>query len=169
MAESSQPIQLGIANAKFWQDENIVSSYYGFERVTAGPGRIMLSQSGLLSDGGNEPLRVLDNACGTGIITSLLYSDQSLVGRGLEVICGDLSPTMVESVCKRVEKEGWKGASARVIDAQVRHHSSTLKVSNSQVFKDTKLESDSLTDIYTNFAVFAFPDPEASVRGMRIK
>ncbi|KAG9039876.1 hypothetical protein FRB95_004348 [Tulasnella sp. JGI-2019a] len=118
-----------------------------FERATGPPAEALLSQCGILdSSTTNTPLRVYDGACGTGIVGSLLYKSAALEGRSLNVMCGDISPLMVEAVNKRIADEGWKGAEGKVIDAQ-----------------DTKL-SPGFTHSFVNFAIQFLPDPLAGLR-----
>ena len=62
---------------------------------------------------------VLDNACGTGIVSKRLWEILDEQGRvGLRLVCGDFSPSMVEWTRVRSGEEGW-GARVEVVDAMV--------------------------------------------------
>lgn len=67
-----------------------------------------------------KPLTILDNACGTGIISEQLFD---ILGestkKGMKLVCGDLSEVMVNYVKEKIEEKGWKNAEARVVDAMV--------------------------------------------------
>lgn len=67
-----------------------------------------------------KPLVVLDNACGTGLVSEQLLDilDESAKG-GIKLICGDLSEGMVNCVKEKIEEKGWKNAEAKVVDAMV--------------------------------------------------
>src|SRR5207302_984606 len=64
------------------------------------------------------PLVVFDNACGTAAVTAQLYD---MVGsdKGMQVTCGDSAEEMIQCVEKRIEREGWKGAESKIIEAMV--------------------------------------------------
>jgi ubiquinone/menaquinone biosynthesis C-methylase UbiE len=89
------------------------------ESFTGPPARRLIQQVGLIQmDKG--PLIVLDNACGTGVVSSLLYEmlDENDKEK-LQLSCGDFSEAMVQSVQQRIIESEWKGAKAQVVDAQV--------------------------------------------------
>ena len=67
-----------------------------------------------------KPLVVLDNACGTGLVSEQLLDilDESAKG-GMKLVCGDLSEGMVNYVKEKIEEKGWKNAEAKVVDAMV--------------------------------------------------
>lgn len=67
-----------------------------------------------------QPLVVLDNACGTGLVSEQLLDilDES-AKRGMKLVCGDLSEGMVNYVKEKIEEKGWKNAEAKVVDAMV--------------------------------------------------
>ena len=99
------------------------------ESFTGPPARRLIQQAGLLQTT-NGPLVVLDNACGTGVVSSLMYEmlDEDAKER-LQLTCGDFSQGMVQSVQQRIVDSGWKGAKAQVVDAQVLGISSSNLVS----------------------------------------
>lgn len=102
-----------------WNDDRIAQKYLATERVTGPPARHMIRKVGLLH-AGQGPFVVLDNACGTGVVTYQLYEmlDESAKER-LRLTCGDLSERMVQATQERINANEWKGAKAQVVDAQV--------------------------------------------------
>ncbi|KAF8198822.1 S-adenosyl-L-methionine-dependent methyltransferase [Mycena galopus ATCC 62051] len=85
------------------------------EEITSIPGQAMLVQTGLLPTPPKDA-KVLDNACGAGVVTSLLFST---IGKtnNIHVVCGDLEEYMVNTTAERIKKNGWN-ADASVADAQ---------------------------------------------------
>lgn len=93
--------------------------YKPTERITGPFARNLIQQVGVLqADIG--PLIVLDNACGTGIVSSELYEmlDES-ARNSLQLTCGDISEGMVQAVQERIVDSDWKGAKAQFVDSQV--------------------------------------------------
>jgi ubiquinone/menaquinone biosynthesis C-methylase UbiE len=94
--------------------------YEGAENITGPHARLLLEQAGLSKT--QSPLVILDNACGTGVVSSYLY-DSDLLDVGtkdnLQLTCGDFSESMVQAVKERIERSHWKGAKAQIVDAQV--------------------------------------------------
>jgi len=107
------------ASADYWTNANAAQLYKDRERLTGSIARCLIQQVGLLQ-AQKGPLIVLDNACGTGVLSSLLYEmlDESAKER-LQLTCGDFSEAMVQSTQQRIINSGWKGAKAQVVDAQV--------------------------------------------------
>ena len=104
-----------------WQSSDIAKKYKTAEAVTSPLALLLVKQCGLDRADGSERLVVLDNACGTGAVTLGLYSTLSPAARAnIEVVCGDTSPAMVESVQERITQSGWTGATARILDGEVR-------------------------------------------------
>lgn len=67
-----------------------------------------------------EPLVILDNACGTGLISEqLLDMLGESAKEGMKLVCGDLSQQMVNYVKEKIEEKEWKNAEAKVVDAMV--------------------------------------------------
>ncbi|KAF7364275.1 Methyltransf-25 domain-containing protein [Mycena sanguinolenta] len=85
------------------------------EEITGVPAKAMLVQSGLLPTPPPNA-KVLDNACGGGLLASLLFN---AVGKSTDatVVCGDLEEYMVNSAAERIKMNGWN-AEATVADAQ---------------------------------------------------
>ncbi|KAF7364276.1 Methyltransf-25 domain-containing protein [Mycena sanguinolenta] len=85
------------------------------EEITGVPAKIMLVQSGLLPTP-PQNAKVLDNACGSGVLTSLLFD---AIGNSTDtaVVCGDLKEHMANSAWERIKANGWN-AEATVADSQ---------------------------------------------------
>ena len=105
-----------------WKSSDIAQRYKAGEVITGPFGLHLVKQCGFDRADGSEKLVVLDNACGTGIVTLHLYGALSPAAKAnIEVVCGDFAPGMVKSVQERIEANGWTGATAKIVDAQVRH------------------------------------------------
>lgn len=71
-------------------------------------------------DNRRKPLVILDNACGTGLISEqLLDMLGESAKEGMKLVCGDISEKMVNYVKEKIEEKGWKNAEAKVVDAMV--------------------------------------------------
>lgn len=137
-----------------WKDPSFAQKYKTAEIVTGHFARKLIEQTGLLATAtanppdpektssslageatGLTPLRILDNACGTGVVSKILYEglDEERK-KGLEVVCGDFSESMVEFVFKRINEEGWEGARGAVVDAQVRTSTSFFPLTSKSSF-----------------------------------
>ncbi|KAJ7486627.1 S-adenosyl-L-methionine-dependent methyltransferase [Mycena latifolia] len=82
------------------------------EEMSGASAKDMLVQSGLLPTPPKNTV-MLDNACGGGVVTKLLFDATSDV----RVVCGDIEEHMVRSVAARIKVNGWN-AEATVVDAQ---------------------------------------------------
>lgn len=109
---------------RFWSHSNVASKYRGAEQITGEYAKCLLLQAGLLNRSGSEmekPLTVLDNACGTGMVSENLWKTlDDHAKEKLKLVCGDISEGMVKDVKKKIKEEEWHGADARVLDAMVR-------------------------------------------------
>ncbi|KAJ7138085.1 S-adenosyl-L-methionine-dependent methyltransferase [Mycena epipterygia] len=101
----------------------------------------MLFQAGLLPTAPTDAV-VLDNACGGGVVTALLFGT---IGKttDVRVVCGDLESHMVQSVAERIKANGWN-AEAVTMDAQAipfpdNHFTHNLMNFGVQVIPDTTL------------------------------
>ncbi|EPS28137.1 hypothetical protein PDE_03083 [Penicillium oxalicum 114-2] len=112
------------ANTKGWEkifkDDQFVKQYKTGEHITGRFARILLDQSGLLTNSSPDTsLIVFDNACGTGVVSSILQSElDDQVKRKMQLTCGDISPGMLEYAKARADEEGWQNAHFEIIDAQ---------------------------------------------------
>jgi hypothetical protein len=67
-----------------------------------------------------EPVKMLDSACGAGVVTQEVQAalpDEIL--RLSSFTCADSSPAMVDVVKKRIVNEKWVNTEAKVLDAMV--------------------------------------------------
>lgn len=92
------------------------------ERITAVPAAALLVQAGLTSSDGSilhsaRKRLIFDNACGNGIVTSLLLKPESK-SEDLEVLCGDIAEPMIEGVKQKIADNAWN-ATARVLNSEV--------------------------------------------------
>ncbi|KAL8377941.1 hypothetical protein RB595_008566 [Gaeumannomyces hyphopodioides] len=103
----------------------------------------LLGQMGLDSTR-DKPFRLLDHACGAGVVGNLLHA--SVAPEVLEkssILSADLAPGMVELVKDRQVREGWINSEAQVLDAQ-----------------KTDLPDASLSHITIGMALHITPEPQ---------
>jgi ubiquinone/menaquinone biosynthesis C-methylase UbiE len=62
----------------------------------------------------NSSSYILDNACGTGIVTSLLKSQHPNV----RILGVDLAPGMIETFKAKVAEKGWENVESKVVDSR---------------------------------------------------
>ncbi|PTB41655.1 hypothetical protein M441DRAFT_138684 [Trichoderma asperellum CBS 433.97] len=95
-----------------------------------------------------EPVRLLDSACGVGVVTQEVQAalpDEIL--QSSSFTCADNSEAMVDVVKKRIAEEKWVNVEAKVLDAQ-----------------DTGLPESSFTHVAIALGLHIIPDPDAAVR-----
>ncbi|KAB8225994.1 S-adenosyl-L-methionine-dependent methyltransferase [Aspergillus novoparasiticus] len=107
----------------------------------------LISQSGLpLSS--QEPLVILDNACGTGAVSSVLHrtigNDKKA---NWQLTCGDMSEDMFHYTRQKLFQEEWHNAEVKILNAQ-----------------DTRLPSAHFTHVFTAFAFNLFPDEISAMK-----
>ncbi len=102
-----------------WSDPKVAERYKLVERITGPFARCLIRQAEM-HQVEETPFVILDNACGTGVVSSQLYEtlDKSVTDR-MQLTCGDSSEGMIQYVQKMIEDKGWKGAKAQIVDAQV--------------------------------------------------
>lgn len=101
-----------------WNNQKSATTYRSGEKLTAPHAKHFIEQSGVATRT-ERPLVILDNACGTGVISSLLHRILDEDTRSnWELTCGDSSEAMVSITKDRIEEEGWNNAEAKVVDAQ---------------------------------------------------
>ncbi|KAF8816068.1 S-adenosyl-L-methionine-dependent methyltransferase [Phlegmacium glaucopus] len=139
----AQGLSIIFASKSFAKDYTIA------ERATGPPARTLLLQAGLLSESihSDSDYTILDNACGTGVVTAALYETFKGKEGKLNLVCGDFSAQMVEFVKERIlHLEGLK-AEARELNGQA-----------------LSVPSNHFTHVLTNFGFQSFPD---SLLGLR--
>lgn len=107
--------------ARLFADPKIARSFKAAEPTISPFARALILQA-FQHDGDNirKPLVILDNACGTGLISEqLLDMLGESAKEGMKLVCGDLSEGMVNYVKEKIEEKGWKNAEAKVVDAMV--------------------------------------------------
>jgi len=137
----------GFSDQTYWKEGHQAENYNFMETVTGEFAKDLVTQS-QFPKSSTSNVKVFDNASGAGAITAVLYSDPySNVEK--EVLGGDISPGMIEQFKKRSERVGWKGARGEVIDAM-----------------ETNLSDSTFDYVFTNFAVFAFPNSRQALKEM---
>lgn len=136
-----------------WSDPQVASKYRGAEQITGVFAKFLLLQAGLPDAHASEPKKppiVLDNACGTGVVSENLWEmlDEH-AKEELQLLCGDISEGMVGHIKKKIEEKGWHGADARVLDAM-----------------KTGLQENYFTHVISNFGLMLMPDSDAALKGM---
>jgi len=110
-----------MASAMF-KDPNIVKVYKETERITGEFASMLLKQAGLDKPSSKEPVVLVDNACGTGIVAQCLHN---MLGPNaqdkLDLTCTDFSGAMIDATQSRIKENGWTSVKAVVADAQVCH------------------------------------------------
>ncbi|KZO90156.1 S-adenosyl-L-methionine-dependent methyltransferase [Calocera viscosa TUFC12733] len=95
----------------------------------------LLENSGLPPSSPKD-LTILDNACGSGVVTAVLLEKLSEEQKKrTRVTCGDVQQVLIDYVKGRMEREKWEDVEVRLVDAQ-----------------DTKLPSVHYTHVLTSFA-----------------
>jgi SAM-dependent methyltransferase len=128
---------------KFFKDDKFVKQYKTGEHVTGQFAKLLVDQSGLVANSKanpESPLVVLDNACGTGIVSSILQHElEDHVKSRLKLICGDISQGMLDYVNHRIGKENWQNVEVKTVDVQ-----------------DSGLPSSSFTHVIASFGEQSF-------------
>lgn len=149
-----------------WKDPRNAKMYKAGEHITGPPGMDLIKQAGLLQTSLARPPVILDNACGTGILTTLLYQslpEETL--KDMELICGDISTGMIEAVQQRIDENGWKGVKAQVVDGMVRVLSLLVCNGADRHFQKTGFPDNHFTHVMTNFGIMLMPEPEEALGG----
>jgi len=134
------------SHAGTWKDPRIAGAFKQAESITGPAGRRLIELAGLPEDT-QEALIVLDNACGTGIITALLHDMLSADQQAkLQLTCTDFAPSMVQSIQERLDANGWKG-----------------KTEVQDGMKMT-LPDASFTHVLTNFGIMLMSDGTAALK-----
>ncbi|KAE8336714.1 hypothetical protein BDV24DRAFT_154971 [Aspergillus arachidicola] len=115
-------------------DKRFAALYELGGKITELFAKELISQSGLpLSS--QEPLVILDNACGTGAVSSVLHhtigNDKKA---NWQLTCGDKSEDMLRYTRQKMLQEEWHNAEVKIINAQ-----------------DTRLPSSHFTHVFTAF------------------
>ena len=121
-----------------FNSEAFIKNYKIGEKITGKFAQSLIEQSAVIADSKSNldrPLVVLDNACGAGVISSILHNElDDQIKRNWKLTCADLSEGMLEYTRHRMEREGWLNAELKKVDAQ-----------------ETNLPSDYYTHVFTAF------------------
>ncbi|KAJ5728745.1 uncharacterized protein N7483_003253 [Penicillium malachiteum] len=127
-----------------FSDPNFIKSYENGERVTGTFAETLIEQSDIVAGSKADPecsLVILDNACGTGVVSSILHRDiDDHVKGNWKVTCGDIAEGMLQYARRRVQRDKWINSDVKTVDVQ-----------------DTKLPSGHFTHVFTSFAFMAVP------------
>jgi ubiquinone/menaquinone biosynthesis C-methylase UbiE len=106
----------------FFKSEAYANSFKRGEMITRPFAEILVDQSKVIAESKanpDQPLVILDNACGTGIISSILNDKVDDIVKGKwKLTSGDISSAMIEYTKLRMQQEGWKNTETRILDAQ---------------------------------------------------
>ncbi|GMG29074.1 unnamed protein product [Aspergillus oryzae var. brunneus] len=115
-------------------DKRFAALYELGGKITELFAKELISQSGLPWSS-QEPLVILDNACGTGAVSSVLHHT---IGNDKKanwhLTCGDKSENMLHYTRQKMLQEEWHNAEVKIVNAQ-----------------DTRLPSAHFTHIFTAF------------------
>lgn len=131
-----------------WHNPQAATRYKPGEELTRPFASVLVDNSGLSKASDSSDIVVLDNACGTGIVSVQLYEllPDDVKAR-LELTCADISASMIDSMAQRIAENGWKGARAQVADALA-----------------LPFASSSFTHVLTNFGIIGMPSPRQALR-----
>ena len=120
-----------------------------YERFTGGCTRdvakFLLAQSPIV----DPSSVVLDNACGTGIITQEILQNFSTIGSPRPKIRAvDIAPSMISNLTNVASQRGWMGGVDGLLE------SSTMDA------QELTFPDNTFTHSYTNFGIFFVPEPE---------
>ncbi|KAI4272855.1 MAG: hypothetical protein L6R38_006493 [Xanthoria sp. 2 TBL-2021] len=130
----------------FFNNTDMGRRYRNAEVVTAPFGRSLIEKAGLLSPN-LDNITILDNACGTGVVSSALHEMMPLSTKGrMKLTMGDFSEPMLKVARERCEAEGWVHTEGRIVDAQ-----------------KTNLPDSTFSHVLTSFAIMGLQDPTAAL------
>ncbi|KAH8926965.1 S-adenosyl-L-methionine-dependent methyltransferase [Atractiella rhizophila] len=129
-----------------FHNSEVAQQYREFERGTSIPGRRLLEKSGVFSQSlPSEGLNILDNGCGTGVITALIKNEKPF--ENVEITATDISEAMLYILEGRIKEEGWNNVSTKIANAM-----------------DLKLPSNTFSHTLTNFCFMMVPEPLKAIQ-----
>ncbi|KAJ5816217.1 hypothetical protein N7447_008450 [Penicillium robsamsonii] len=130
---------------ELFKSEAYANSFKRGEMITRPFAEILVDQSKVVTESKanpNQPLVILDNACGTGVVSSTLNSKlDNIVKKTWKLTCGDISSAMIEYTKVRMQQESWPHTETKIVDAQ-----------------KPELASGQFSHIFTAFAYMALPE-----------
>ncbi|KAF3403882.1 Glandicoline B O-methyltransferase roqN [Penicillium rolfsii] len=131
---------------ELYAGKGILETYMIAEKITRYFTQDLIELSGLL-ESNLRPLKLLDLACGTGVVSEKLHEVlASQPQASWELLCGDISEELTGHIKRKIIEEGWTNSSARVMDAQ-----------------NTELAAAELTHVFAALAWTSFPDTYAAL------
>ena len=106
---------------EIFNDAKFVKMYKTAEQFTGHFAGELINRSSFKDDLARlDKVAVLDNACGTGIVSSKVMAmvDEKIASK-VELVCADNADAMVNMITSRIENSGWQNATAVKADAQV--------------------------------------------------
>ncbi|KAL8976201.1 MAG: hypothetical protein Q9205_007747, partial [Flavoplaca limonia] len=102
----------------FFHNTKIGQRYKNAEVVTGPFGRHLIEKAGLPSPN-LDNLTILDNACGTGVMSAALHEILPMSTKSrMKLTMGDFSEPMLKVANERCASEGWVHTEGRIVDAQ---------------------------------------------------
>ncbi|KAL4933197.1 class I SAM-dependent methyltransferase [Aspergillus undulatus] len=157
MATSTPAPQPGTAAAAFDKASEV------YERLTGGCTRELAAYLLTLEPRVSPSSIILDNACGTGILTSEILSEGQSSHEAKHkpkprIFAADLAPSMVSNFMARAQENGWLGGDGEDGDDKL---SISVMDAGALTYPD-----DTFTHSYTNLGFPFFPDGEKAAAHM---
>ncbi|KAG0153938.1 hypothetical protein PDIDSM_1317 [Penicillium digitatum] len=128
-----------------FKSESYASTFKRGEMATRPFAEMLVDQSKVAAESKanpDKPLVVLDNACGTGVVSSSLNDKlDDTIKKTWKLTCGDISSSMIKYTMHRMQQEGWQNAKMKIVDAQ-----------------KPELASAQFSHIFTAFAYMVLPE-----------
>ncbi|KAJ5232680.1 hypothetical protein N7468_005636 [Penicillium chermesinum] len=135
---------------EMFKDENFVKTYKIAEGASGPFGEVLIEQSGIVAEAKanpEKPLVILDDGCGTGIISEMLVEKVDAQAKSnWKLTCCDISEAMVEYTRRRAQSGRWPNVDFKIVDAQ-----------------ETGLASDYYTHVLASFVLMALPKSLAAL------
>ncbi|KAJ5154735.1 uncharacterized protein N7500_010174 [Penicillium coprophilum] len=130
---------------EFFESEAYANSFKCVEMITRPFAEILVDQSKVVAESKanpDQPLVIFDNACGTGVISSILNDKlDDIAKKTWKLTTGDISSGMIEYTKIRAQQEGWPNTETKIVDAE-----------------KPELASAQFSHIFTAFAYMALHD-----------
>lgn len=128
----------------YWKSPDIKTIYRAAHKVTGPFAKSLVQQSGVISaasNAGGDRLKLLDQACGTGVVAEALHNEfASAHAEGVtpnwQLKCTDISPPMLESIGELIAKNKWEN----------------VEVANSNIL-DNGLDANTFDYVFTSFGM----------------
>ncbi|OQE35471.1 hypothetical protein PENCOP_c013G00742 [Penicillium coprophilum] len=132
---------------ELYAGEGILETYMIAEKITRYYAQDLIKLSGL-DESSLRPLKILDLACGTGVVSDALHDMLDSQSQGnWELTCGDISTELTGHVKRKILEKKWENSTAKVVDAQ-----------------NTELPTGHYTHVLAALAFTSFPDTYAAMK-----